>query len=30
MTVPGLGREVGATLGQNRTLFEGFSLPRIL
>jgi cystathionine beta-lyase family protein involved in aluminum resistance len=24
MTVPGLGREVGATLGQNRALFQGF------
>ncbi|HEY8500253.1 MAG TPA: aminotransferase class V-fold PLP-dependent enzyme [Clostridia bacterium] len=24
MTVPGLGREVGATLGQNRTMFQGF------
>lgn len=24
MTVPGLGREVGATIGQNRTLFQGF------
>ena len=31
MTVPGLGREVGATLGQNRTLFEGFFLaPHIV
>ena len=30
MTVPGLGREVGATLGQNRTMFEGFSWLRIL
>lgn len=26
MTVPGLGREVGATLGQNRSLFQGFFL----
>ncbi|HBR01266.1 MAG TPA: hypothetical protein DD738_01485 [Ruminiclostridium sp.] len=24
MTLPGLGREVGATLGQNRLLFQGF------
>jgi hypothetical protein len=24
MTVPGLGREVGATIGQNRSLFQGF------
>lgn len=24
MTVPGLGREVGATLGQNRSFFQGF------
>jgi cystathionine beta-lyase family protein involved in aluminum resistance len=24
MTIPGLGREVGATLGQNRLLFQGF------
>ncbi len=24
MTVPGIGREVGATLGQNRALFQGF------
>jgi len=24
MTVPGLGREVGATLGQNRSMFQGF------
>ena len=24
MTVPGLGKEVGATLGQNRSLFQGF------
>lgn len=24
MTVPGIGREVGATLGQNRSLFQGF------
>ena len=31
MTVPGLGREVGATLGQNRTMFEGFFLaPHIV
>ena len=31
MTVPGIGREVGATLGQNRTLFEGFFLaPHIV
>ncbi len=26
MTLPGLGREVGATLGQNRLLFQGFFL----
>lgn len=26
MTVPGLGREVGATLGQNRALFQGLFL----
>lgn len=26
MTVPGLGREVGATLGQNRAMFQGFFL----
>ncbi len=26
MTIPGLGREVGATLGQNRLLFQGFFL----
>ena len=31
MTVPGLGKEVGATLGQNRSLFEGFFLaPHIV
>ena len=30
MTVPGLGKEVGATLGQNRSLFEGFSLHHTL
>jgi len=31
MTVPGLGRKVGATLGQNRSLFEGFFLaPHIV
>ena len=26
MTLPGIGREVGATLGQNRSLFQGFFL----
>lgn len=26
MTLPGIGREVGATLGQNRTMFQGFFL----
>ncbi|HZK26779.1 MAG TPA: methionine gamma-lyase family protein [Thermoclostridium sp.] len=31
MTVPGLGKEVGATLGQNRSMFEGFFLaPHIV
>jgi len=31
MTVPGLGREVGATLGQNRALFQGlFMAPHIV
>lgn len=31
MTVPGLGREVGATLGQNRELFMGFfNAPHIV
>ena len=31
MTVPGLGREVGATLGQNRSLFQGFFMaPHIV
>jgi len=31
MTVPGLGGKVGATLGQNRSLFEGFFLaPHIV
>ncbi|MDD4295590.1 MAG: methionine gamma-lyase family protein [Ruminiclostridium sp.] len=31
MTVPGLGKEVGATLGQNRSLFQGFFMaPHIV
>lgn len=31
MTLPGLGREVGATLGQNRLLFQGFFMaPHIV
>jgi len=31
MTVPGLGGEVGATLGQNRSLFQGFFMaPHIV
>lgn len=31
MTLPGIGREVGATLGQNRLMFQGFFLaPHIV
>lgn len=30
LTAPGLGREVGATLGVNQAFFQGFSLPRQL